>query len=633
MSPTQDTTSPISRTTSLARWAYVLRYYRPTQLVYRAIRRLDRHWLSLTGARKYHRLSRQTAPTLRERFDPAPLLATHLEAVDQRADAAEHAEAIMQGSFCYLSQQRTLADPIGWDWPGGNMPSLLWRFHLHYQDDLLDLVAAANRANEPDYLRRAADLVAQWIRGNPLDNPRALVDGWHPYCIARRLPNWVLLHSALRSNNVEPPAGMLDTLFSQAVFLADHLEWDLGGNHLLEDLKAMFLAGAFYSGSEADAWLKRADRLLRAQLDEQILPHGEHYERSPMYHAQMLRLVLDVRDVAEQVRPSLAQYCSDTAGRMAEFTKAIRFPNGSVPLWGDSAEDGLPPLDWLLDRASVPTPCPANGASVVGQYWLLRDNGIMVAFDAGPVGPDHLPAHAHADLLSVQAAYGSQPLLIDSGVYGYDDDSMRRYCRSSTAHNVLQIDGFDQCDMWSRFRMGYRGWPTDFAHGRVDESPWCRASHNAYRRLGVARVDRWLAVLPEGPWLCVDRAEGEGTHLLSCRLLLHPEVEVQPIGADRFELIVGQRRLRLQFLAPGTVHLGTGWYCPRFGSRLEAPELCWSAEVPLPFACGWSIDWTTPACDVSLLRCDGNRLRISCVRSAHQTDLMIDATAAKRQAE
>jgi hypothetical protein len=641
--------------TSLSRWACVLRYHRPAQLAHRAWRRLEHRGLVWTGARKYHQLAQQAPPPLREAFDVRPLFDARLAAASQRLRHQGRAAAILAGQFTYLNQQHHLPDPIDWDWTGRAAPSLLWRFHLHYQDELFDLAARAEQPEGPAddaptsadpaaCLRRAADLVRQWIAGNRPGSSRALADAWHPYCIARRLPNWIMLKEVLDRTAIAPPEEMLSSLFAQAQFLADHLEWDLGGNHLLENLKSLLLAGAFFSGETADGWLDRSDEWLRDQLDEQILPHGEHFERSPMYHAQMLQLVLDVRDAARTLRPALAERCNDAAQTMAAFLAAIRHPDGRIPLWGDSTYDGCPGVDALLARAVAPeqTDPPGNAdespeptgeataanlasAAAVGPYWIWRDDRSMLTLDAGPVGPDHLPGHAHADLLSVEASLGGRPLLVDSGVFGYDDDPMRRYCRSTAAHNALEIDGTDQCDMWSRFRMGCRGRPTALQYGRKDEAQWCRAAHNAYRRLGVDRVDRWLVALPEGPWICVDRAQGRAVHRLRCRLSLHPEIEVQPIGADRFELIVGRRRARLQFLAPGDVQLTTGWYCPRFGQRIETAVLQWSAEVSLPFACGWALDWCRPACDVSLARCDANRLVLCWTRSADRAQLSIDA--------
>src|SRR5262249_49892141 len=150
-----------------------------------------------------------------------------------------------------------------------------------------------------------------------------------------------------------------------------------------------------------------------------------------------------------------------------------------------------------------------------GDYWVWRNGGDFFLMDAGPVGADHLPAHAHSDLLTIEASSAGRRLVVDSGAYAYRDDELRRYCRSTAAHNVLQVDDRGQCDPWSRFRMGYRGRPTGLETGRTGQFDWARSSHNAYRRVGVPKVGRWVACRPGGPWLIVDWVIGEGQHRLS----------------------------------------------------------------------------------------------------------------------
>ena len=166
---------------------------------------------------------------------------------------------------------------------------------------------------------------------------------------------------------------------------------------------------------------------------------------------------------------------------------------------------------------------------------------------------------------------------------------MRRYCRSTAAHNVLQIDDADQCDLWSRFRMGYRGWPSTLETGNTDGFSWARATHNAYRRLGVPRVGRWLACRPGGPWFCVDWAEGRGRHHLTSRLHLHPQTVVLSIRDGEVQLGFHGSTIQLSYLTPGKVDVVSGWYCPEFGRGLASPVIEWSAEAGLPAFSGWCL--------------------------------------------
>ena len=440
----------------------------------------------------------------------------------------------------------------------------------------------------------------------------------------------------------------LHSMSAQATFLERHLEWDIGGNHLLENARALLLAGAMLDGPDADRWLRKGADLLRSQLAEQLLPHGEHFERSPMYHARMLEVVLDARDatidLAERAESGeqgagsreqgagsreqgagrgegtvpffqeFAEFCHQTATRMATFMQAILHPDDGIPLLGDSCFDDCPPPRQLLERAVVLeragtgpffgdktlsanqrrpenmdlSPCVAQ-AGQAGDYWVYRSGRDLLVFDAGPVGPDHLPAHAHADLLTFEASWNGQRLFVDSGVFNYQDDAMRQYCRSTAAHNVLQIDDQNQCDVWSRFRMGRRGWPGGLAMGQSDGFFWARSWHNAYRRPGVPRVGRDLACRPGGPWFCVDWAHGKGTRRLTQRLHLHPQVRASLVSPEEIELCCGDAVLRLHFLAPGEITIDRAWYCPEFGVKIESPVVRWTAKSPLPAVTGWCL--------------------------------------------
>src|SRR2546429_6431909 len=44
----------------------------------------------------------------------------------------------------------------------------------------------------------------------------------------------------------------------------------------------------------SEAWRVKGLALVRRELEEQILPDGGHFERSPMYHAIVLEDVLDL---------------------------------------------------------------------------------------------------------------------------------------------------------------------------------------------------------------------------------------------------------------------------------------------------------------------------------------------------
>ncbi len=521
-------------------------------------------------------------------------IAAHRLEFHRRSGGLERAQEVMEGRFRFLHIERQLPSPINWNPTSCSDLPHLWRFHLQYHEFLLDLALLARECDDATIVQRAWQIAVDWIRYYEPIGASVSDDAWHPYCISKRLQAWILLMS------VFPPDAtvkhtVMRSLHAQAELLANKLEWDLCGNHLLENLRALALAAAFFDTPAARRWLHAVVRHLPIQLEEQILISGEHFEHSTGYHALMLDLLLDMRDSLASSDPVLSQRCDRVASRVARFMRALRRPDGHLPQFGDSSQIPSGAVELLLDRA-LPSALDADetptiSSQAVGDYWLFRDRGDMLIFDAGPVAADWLPAHAHADLLNLEISVHGQPLIVDSGVYDYEASAMRQYCRSTAAHNTLEVDGLDQCDMWSRFRMGYRGHPSRLETGSAEEFHWARATHNAYRRRGVPQVGRWIACRAGGPWFVVDWLDGRGRHGLTSRLHLHPDVVLKSMTVTHVTVQLGRETLIIAALNSGQLSLETGWYCPELGVRQESTVVTWRASLSLPAACGWQLCW------------------------------------------
>ena len=187
---------------------------------------------------------------------------------DWHARCLREASLLGPTRFRFLNEERDLRWPHAWTDP--SIP-ILWLFNLHYFDDLH---ARDSGLREERALR---GLIQDWIQGNP----PGVEPGWDPYVISARVVNWIKW--ALRGRRL--PDGVLDNLSIQTRYLANRLEYSLLGNHLLTNAKALVFAGLFFSGTEADGWLRTGLGILRKQLPEQILRDGGHFELSPMYHS------------------------------------------------------------------------------------------------------------------------------------------------------------------------------------------------------------------------------------------------------------------------------------------------------------------------------------------------------------
>ncbi len=383
--------------------------------------------------------------------------------------------------FRFLNEEHDIATPADWNHPDWEK---LWLYHLHYFDDL----NAEGAAQRRDWHRM---LIGRWIEENPVG--RGI--GWEPYPLSRRIVNWVKW--AWGGN--ELPPGTTESLALQAQYLSQRLEWHLLGNHLLANAKAMIFAGLFFEGREAEGWLAKGASIFSQQLKEQVLSDGGHFERSPMYHAQVLEDVLDVIN-ALQVFPkasesgSLKEQCSDAARRMLRWLEVMTHPDGGIALFNDAAFGDAAETAALeaygarlgISPGNVLTPATSAGdirITPLSETGYIRvDGGGMTAFlDVAPIGPDYLPGHAHADTLSFELSLGRQRVIVDSGTSRYGEGPERLRQRGTAAHNTVAIDGQDSSEVWGSFRVARRAYPRDLRISTEDGVISC--AHDGYLRL------------------------------------------------------------------------------------------------------------------------------------------------------
>jgi len=302
-------------------------------------------------------------------------------------------------SFTFLNVERCIA--AEWDWNRPDWPKL-WLYNAHYFDDL----AAADGAARTMWHRA---LVARWV----VENPPGRGIGWEPYPTSLRIVNWVKW--ALTGNALDDVARQ--SLAVQTRFLRERLEIHLLGNHLWANAKALVFAGTFFDGAEAEAWRVKGLALLRRELEEQILPDGGHFERSPMYHAIVLENLLDLLQLL-RVYPGLFTD-EDVAAwreivlRMHRWLRVMTHPDGGISFFNDAAFDIAPALAAITEYAAALgvacdlAPLADLEALADSGYVRLQIGPAVMIADVGEIGPDHLPGHAHELRTVVARAAGA----------------------------------------------------------------------------------------------------------------------------------------------------------------------------------------------------------------------------------
>jgi uncharacterized heparinase superfamily protein len=484
------------------------------------------------------------------------------------------------------------AESGGWpDWRLGTVTSdRLGAITLHYHAWAYGLaeLAAGGNSEAADRLGRT---VRDWIDRCPVEEAGARQLAWNAYAVATRISSWVRTYRRLRSAGPVPPPwddAVPRSLWEQAAYLSDNLEWDLRANHLLRDAVGLAFAGRFFAGDRPADWLRSATRLGLDQVREQFLPDGGHFERSPMYHLHAMedaRSLAHLTDDADAGREFRAAW-----QRAAEFAAWLRHPDGRIPLLNDAALNGA------TDPGNVLASAATLGIEIDGSPQrggrFFPDTGLVVwhgdpwsaFFDVGPVGPDYQPGHGHADTLTVECSYRGRRLVVDPGTLSYDQGPDRHYDRSTAAHNTVCVDGADSSEVWHIFRVGRRASPEAVAVELSPRAVRATAAHDGYRFLpGRPRHTRTLSVRDGGPLEITDRVDGGRSHALDGGWLIGPDWAVEPADTGWVVSSDGDR-VRVTVHGPVGVqrYVEPRPYHAEFGRERTATRLGWRFAGELP---------------------------------------------------
>lgn len=481
---------------------------------------------------------------------------------------------IAPDEFRFLGVERRCATAADWEPEGADA---LWIYNLHYFDDL-NAIDAGLRS------RWHAALFERWIEENP---PRR-GNAWAPYPVSRRIVNWIKW--ALRGETLSPAA--IASLAIQTRWLAARLEHHLLGNHLFMNAKALFMAGLFFAGHEAQQWRTDARRLLARELEEQILADGGHFELSPMYHASMLEDVLDLINTLRAYEQPVPSAWTDVAQRMRRWLRAMSHPDGEIAFFNDAAFDIAPTLaqlDAYSARLELPSGAALEDFTVLEQSgYVVADSSARLICDCGAVGPDYLPAHAHADTLSFELSIGRRRIFVNSGTSHYRSDAERQRQRGTAAHNTVVVGGRDSSEVWAGFRVARRARALLHEASRIETGYRIRASHDGYRPRPTRVVHERNWVLERNGLTISDRISGDVA--AEAFFHLHPDVAIETVNHEEITCSLPAGPSVRMTCSPGaTISIRESEWYPRFGVRV--PNSCLVVRFPgreLITRIGWS---------------------------------------------
>ncbi len=340
---------------------------------------------------------------------------------------------------------------------------MLWAYNLNYMDWLCQKGISEH-------------VCTQWIDKFIRDLHKNQI-GLAPYPTALRTINWMKffsLHPSCRNKKYDT------SLYSQTLFLSKNIEYKLLGNHLLEDTFSLFIASIYFQDKKL---YRSSSKILKEQLQEQILDDGAHFEQSPMYHCILLDRLLDSinfssNNIIWESQENFNKILLSKAILMLGHLSTITFKDDCIPLLNDSAYGIAPHTKNLFEYAKSlkiswePIPLKSCG------YRKLQNPQFEAIIDIGNITASYQPGHSHADTFNYELRIDGVPFVIDTGLSTYNKNDRRQYERSTIAHNTVSVDSKDSSRVWGGFRVGKRCKVSI----ELDQSTIIKASHNGFKK-------------------------------------------------------------------------------------------------------------------------------------------------------
>jgi len=459
----------------------------------------------------------------------------------------------------FLLNKKGGLDYLGWQ---GEEMSRLWRYNQHYFDFL-------NSEQSLNHKNWNIGLLLDWLRNN---KPAKGV-GWEPYPTSLRIVNWIKW--SLSGNKL--PDECIKSLAVQTAWLCSRVEFHILGNHLFANAKGLVFAGLFFEGEKAAKWLEKGLNIISLELNEQILSDGGNFELSPMYHAIFLEDLLDLINIAQafpkQINTRMLDIWISKSGDMINWLKTMSHPDGEIALFNDSAFKVASKPKYLFEYAntlSVAMKFVKDNPNIIhleeSGYLRVDKSNLTLIMDVGKVGPDYLPAHAHADTLSFELSLFGMRLFVNGGTSEYGSGEIRNYERSTAAHNTVVVDNENSSEVWAEFRVARRAYPIGLKIDQSEDLINIECSHNGYERLrkGLIHTRSWKIF--KNCLHISDLIEGSHSNAFAY-YHLSPDIKILSTEADKITLLMkNEEKIYLKYFGT-SLEIIDGFYASEFGKR------------------------------------------------------------------
>lgn len=400
--------------------------------------------------------------------------------------------------------------------------SPLWNFNLNYFEYGIAMAARYRQTGEKRYKQTICEWIENWCE----TQKKGVC--WHPYTISLRIPNWILIYELLKE---EPAQKVMDSMYSQYRYLIRNQEIHLLGNHYLENLKAILLGSLYFDEQQI---FNKYWPVFVAEVEEEVLDDGVHFERSLMYHKIIMEDIMRLMKMMGKSKANVTRSLEKHLKQMATALYSLEKGMGKTPHFNDAADgvakngeallEALKEAWGILPKEKVSFECAG--------YYKLYSNSAALMFDCGDISPAYMAGHGHCDALSFELSMNEKPILVNSGTYGYQG-SLRPFFRSTRAHNTAVIHGCEQSELWGEHRAARRIRDLKCSAGKN----FVEGEYKTYHGFWHSRM---IKSLQDGRWQIEDRIVGPEHASVSVYFHAFPGLVWSETAQRRFRLSDGR---------------------------------------------------------------------------------------------
>jgi uncharacterized heparinase superfamily protein len=319
-----------------------------------------------------------------------------------------------------------------------------------------------------------------------------------------------------------------------------------------------------------------------------------------MYHVIFLEDLLDLVNIHRGYNHKLPDGLEERVNPMFNWLLTMCHPDGEISFFNDAALDITPSVKEIQDYGQrlrlFRLPDYVNGQSSLTKlessgYSRVELDNLVALIDRSKIGPDYLPAHAHADTLSFELSLFGKRVIVNSGTSIYGKSQERQYQRSTASHSTVVIDGENSSEVWAGFRVARRAIVFNCKDSVETGKITLSACHNGYHRLygKPTHCRKWQ--FTDHLLTIEDLITGKGRHEIDVVFPLHPEIEIKALDEGSVILGLSRKQIKVNFNGEGLLSIEKSAYYPEFGLSVENNQLHFRVTGLLPIEVTTRISW------------------------------------------